>query len=176
MDLSFHEGEPPTTVRERLEAHRRNPTCNSCHGLIDPLGLVLENFDVTGRWRTEDPETKVHIDPTTQLTNGMVLRTPGDLRHWLTRQPDVFPTVVAKRLMMYALNRELEYYDMPEVRKIVRGATASNYTFAALITGVVNSDEFRRQGPAPQPKGSQPPTKVASILGDGKSSAQQRQE
>ena len=176
MDLSFHEGQPPTTVRERLEAHRANPTCNSCHGLIDPLGLVLENFDVTGRWRTADPETKVHIDPTTQLTNGLVLRTPGDLRHWLTRQPDLFPTVVTKRLMMYALNRELEYYDMPEVRKIVRDAAASNYTLAALVTGVVNSEEFRRQGTAPQPKGTQPPTKVASTLGNGKRSAQQQQE
>jgi hypothetical protein len=177
MDLSFHEGQPPTTVRERLEAHRRNPTCNSCHGLIDPLGLVLENFDVTGRWRTADPETKVHIDPTTQLTNGLVLRTPGDLRHWLTRQPDLFPTVVAKRLMMYALNRELEYYDMPEVRKIVRAAAPKNYTFAALITGVVNSDEFQRQGAAQEPNGNhKPPTKVASTLGSGTGSAQQRQE
>ncbi len=176
MDLSFHEGEPPTTVRERLEDHRRNPTCNSCHGLIDPLGLVLENFDVTGRWRTADPETKVHIDPTTQLTNGLVLRTPADLRHWLTRQPDLFPTVVTKRLMMYALNRELEYYDMPEVRQIVRDAAASNYTFAALITGVVNSDEFRRQGAAPSPKGTEPPTKVASTLGSGGDSGPQRQE
>jgi Protein of unknown function (DUF1592)/Protein of unknown function (DUF1588)/Protein of unknown function (DUF1585)/Protein of unknown function (DUF1595)/Protein of unknown function (DUF1587) len=176
MDLSFHEGEPPTTVRERLEAHRRNPTCNACHGLIDPLGLVLENFDVTGRWRTADPETKVHIDPTTQLANGMLLRTPQDLRHWLTRQPDLFPTVVTKRLMMYALNRELEYYDMPVVRKIVRDAAPSNYTFAALITGVVNSDEFQRQGAPPQQKGPQPPTKVASTLGGSKDATQQRQE
>jgi hypothetical protein len=176
MDLSFHEGQPPTTVRQRLEAHRRNPTCAACHGLIDPLGLVLENFDVTGRWRTADPETKVHIDPTTQLSSGLVLRTPADLRHYLTRKPDLFPSVVAKRLMMYALNRELEYYDMPEVRKIVRDAAASDYSFAALITGVVNSDEFRRQGSAPRPKGQQPPTKVASTLGSGTDGAQQRQE
>ncbi|HUN76983.1 MAG TPA: DUF1592 domain-containing protein [Steroidobacteraceae bacterium] len=176
MDLSFHEGQPPTTVRQRLEAHRRNPTCAACHGLIDPLGLVLENFDVTGRWRTADPETHVPIDPTTQLSSGIVLRTPADLRHYLTRKPDLFPTVVAKRLMMYALNRELEYYDMPEVRKIVRAAAASNYSFAALITGVVNSDEFLRQGSTPRPKGSQPPTKVASTLGGARDSAQQRQE
>ncbi|HTW36989.1 MAG TPA: DUF1592 domain-containing protein [Steroidobacteraceae bacterium] len=175
MDLSFHEGQPPTTVRERLEAHRRNPTCNACHGLIDPLGLVLENFDVTGRWRTVDPETKVSIDPDTQLASGLVLRTPSDLRHYLTREPDRFPTVVAKRLMMYALNRELEYYDMPEVRKIVREAAASNYTFAALITGVVNSDEFRRQGTDARPKGS-PPTKVASTIGSGQGARLQRQE
>ncbi len=176
MDLSFHEGQPPTTVRERLEDHRRNPTCNACHGLIDPLGLVLENFDVTGRWRTIDPETKVAIDPVTALDSGLVLRTPSDLRHYLTREPDRFPTVVTKRLMMYALNRELEYYDMPEVRKIVRDAAAQNYTFAALITGVVNSDEFQRQGSAQSPKGAQPATKVASTLGNGRDSTQQRQE
>jgi hypothetical protein len=176
MDLSFHEGQPPTTVRQRLEAHRRNPTCNSCHGLIDPLGLVLENFDVTGRWRTVDPETKVAIDPVTQLTSGLVLRTPSDLRHYLTRKPDRFPAVVTKRLMMYALNRELEYYDMPEVRKIVRDAAPKNYTFAALITGVVNSDEFRRQGAAPKSKGAKPPTKVASNLGSGQDGMPQRQE
>ncbi len=173
MDLSFHEGQPPTTVRERLEAHRSNPTCNACHGLIDPPGLVLENFDVTGRWRTVDPETKVRIDPVTQLTSGLVLRTPSDLRQFLTRQPDLFPTVVAKRLMMYALNRELEYYDMPEVRTIVRAAAASNYTFASLITGVVNSDEFRRQGSDTVTKGSAP-TKVAANIGGG--NARTRQE
>lgn len=152
MDLSFHEGQPPTNVRQRLEAHRRNPTCGACHGLIDPLGLALENFDVTGRWRTVDPVTKVPIDPTAELDSGIVLKNPSDLRHYLTRKPDLFPTAVTKRLMMYALNRELEYYDMPQVRKIVRDAAASNYTFAALITGVVNSDDFRRQGPDLKPK------------------------
>ena len=172
MDLSFHEGQPPTTVRERLEAHRSNPTCNACHGLIDPLGLVLENFDVTGRWRTVDPETKVHIDPVTQLTSGLVLRTPSDLRQFLTRQPDLFPTVVAKRLMMYALNRELEYYDMPQVRAIVRAAAASNYTFAALITGVVSSDEFRRQGSDTRSKEAAA-TKVASNIVGGSARTQQ---
>jgi cytochrome c5 len=151
-DLSFHEGQPPTTVRQRLEAHRANPKCSSCHGLIDPLGLALENFDLTGRWRTVDPVTKVPIDAASQLSSGLTLRNPSDLRHYLTRSPDLFPTTVTKRLMMYALNRELEYYDMPQVRKIVRDAAGSNYTAAALITGIVNSDSFRRQGPDEKPK------------------------
>jgi hypothetical protein len=161
MDLSFHEGQPPTTVRQRLEAHRANPTCGACHGLIDPLGLALENFDLTGRWRTVDPVTKVSIDPTAQLSSGMVLKNASDLRHYLTRKPDLFPTVVTKRLMMYALNRELEYYDMPQVRKIVNDAAASNYTTAALISGIVSSDAFRRQGPE-APRKNMPDTKVAS--------------
>jgi hypothetical protein len=174
-DLSFHEGQPPTTVRQRLEAHRTNPTCKACHGLIDPLGLVLENFDVTGRWRTADPVTKVAIDPTAELSTGLVLRSPADLRRYLTRRPDRFPTTVTQRLMMYALNRELEYYDMPQVRKIVRDAAASNYTAAALITGIVNSDEFRRQGPEEKAKPA-PGLKVASTDQSGTAATQQRQE
>ena len=174
-DLSFHEGSPPTTVRQRLEAHRSNPTCNACHGLIDPLGLVLENFDVTGRWRTVDPVTKVAIDPKTQLSSGVVLNDPPDLRHYLTRKPDLFPTTVTKRLMMYALNRELEYYDMPQVRKIVRDAAAHDYTFAALITGIVNSDEFREQGPDAKQKKALG-LKVAANQSGSKSATRQPQE
>jgi hypothetical protein len=174
-DLSFHEGQPPTTVRQRLEAHRNNPTCRSCHGLIDPLGLVLENFDVTGRWRTADPVTKVAIDPTSELSSGGTLRDPSDLRRYLTRKPDLFPTTVTKRLMMYALNRELEYYDMPQVRKIVRDAAASNYTFAALITGIVNSDDFRHQGSDAKPKQATG-LKVASADSGARDTSQQRQE
>jgi hypothetical protein len=146
-DLSIHEGQKPTTVRARLEAHRTAPTCRGCHGLIDPPGLALENFDVTGRWRDVDALAKTPIDATVELSSGAVLHGPPDLRRYLTHRPDQFPTTVAKRLMMYALNRELEYYDMPQVRQIVHSAAATNYSFAALITGVVNSDAFRRQGP-----------------------------
>jgi Protein of unknown function (DUF1592)/Protein of unknown function (DUF1588)/Protein of unknown function (DUF1585)/Protein of unknown function (DUF1595)/Protein of unknown function (DUF1587) len=180
MDLSFHEGQPPTTVRQRLEAHRRNPTCRACHGLIDPLGLALENFDVTGRWRTVDPVTKVPIDPTAELDSGIVLRNPSDLRRYLTRKPDLFPTAVTKQLMMYALNRELEYYDMPQVRQIVRDAAASNYSFAALIRGIVNSDDFRRQGAADATPKQAPEAahalKVASTDSIGKDATQRQPE
>jgi hypothetical protein len=143
--------------------------------VIDPLGLVLENFDVTGRWRTADPVTKVAIDPTAELSTGLVLRSPADLRRYLTRRPERFPTTVTQRLMMYALNRELEYYDMPQVRKIVRDAAASNYTAAALITGIVNSDDFRRQGPEEKTKQA-PGLKVASTDQSGPAATQQRQE
>jgi hypothetical protein len=149
-DLSVRLGDPPTTVRARLEKHRANKTCKGCHGLIDPPGLALENFDVTGRWRDEDAAAKAPIDPTAELSNGAVLHGPADLRRYLTRRPDQFPTTVTKRLMMYALNREIEYFDMPQVRKIVHAAAASNYTFASIITGIVNSDAFRRQGPESQ--------------------------
>ncbi len=156
-DLSIHEGQKPTTVRARLENHRQNPTCKGCHGLIDPPGLALENFDVTGRWRDVDAVAKEQIDPTAEMSSGFVLHGPTDLRHYLTSHPDQFPTTVTKRLMMYALNRETEYYDMPEVRRIVHAAAGTNYTFDAIVTGIVNSDAFRRQGPELAPK-----AKVAS--------------
>jgi hypothetical protein len=145
-DLSVREGEAPTTVRERLERHRENPTCQGCHGLIDPPGLALENFDVTGRWRDVDAQARAPIDATTTLSSGMTLHGPADLRNYLTSRPDQFPMTVTRRLMMYALNREIEYYDMPQIRQIVKAAAANNYTFASIVTGIVNSDAFRLQG------------------------------
>ena len=154
-DLSVRPGEKPRTVRTRLELHRANPNCNRCHGLIDPLGLSLENFDVTGRWRTVDSAAREPIDATTEMTSGVVLHGPADLRHALTRQADQFPMTVTRRLMMYALNREIEYFDMPQVRQIVHAAAKDNYTFASLIKGVVGSDAFRQQGPEESKKGAQ---------------------
>jgi hypothetical protein len=167
-DISVREGEAPTTVRARMEKHRENPICKGCHGLIDPPGLALENFDVTGRWRDVDAAAKAKIDSTTELTSGVVLHGPIDLRHFLTSRQDQFPTTVTKRLMMYALNREVEYYDMPQVREIVRKAAAKNYTFASIITGVVMSDEFRRQGPEAPLK-----NKVASSASAGATASTQ---
>ncbi len=155
-DLAIKDGAKPTTVRARLEEHRRNPTCQGCHGLIDPPGLALENFDNTGRWRTIDAAARAPIDPSTELSSGIKLKGPVELRRYLTARADQFPTTVTKRLMMYALNRETEYFDMPQVRQIVKSAAASNYTFGSLITGIVNSDAFRQQGPEEhkQPKQS----------------------
>jgi len=170
-DLSVHEGQPPATVRARLEAHRANPTCKGCHGVMDPYGLAMENFDVTGKWRVVDAQAKAPIDPTAELDSGIVLHGPPDLRRYLTRRPEQFPTTVTKRLMMYALNRELEYYDMPQVRQIVHDAAAKNYTFAALITGIVNCDSFRRQGPEAPP--AKVATKVASIGAPGANATKQ---
>jgi hypothetical protein len=162
-DLSVHLGDAPATVRARLEKHRENKTCKACHGLIDPPGLALENFDVTGRWRDVDAAAKQAIDPTSELPSGTVLHGPADLRHYLTRRADQFPTTVTRRLMMYALNREIEYFDMPQVRQIVHAAAANNYTFASIVTGIVTSDAFRRQGPeAPSNKDAHPTTKTAS--------------
>jgi hypothetical protein len=151
-DLSVKQGQPVTTVRARLELHRTSPNCKACHGLIDPFGLAMENFDNTGRWRTYDQEAHAPIDAQSELSSGTMLSGVIQLRHYLTSHTDQFPTTVTRRLMTYALNRELEYYDMPEVRRIVHEAAKSNYRFTAIIDGVVNSPEFRRQGAEPQAK------------------------
>ncbi|MDR2215789.1 MAG: DUF1592 domain-containing protein [Nevskiaceae bacterium] len=145
-DLSIKEGEKPTTVRARLELHRQAATCNACHGLIDPPGLALENFDNTGHWRTTDSLARTPIDSNTELTSGKKIAGPTELRKHLLSQPDQLPQNVTRRLMMYAMNREMEYFDMPEVRRIVRDAAAGGYKFNDLIMGVVNSEAFRRQG------------------------------
>src|SRR5690606_619063 len=146
-DLSIQEGEVPTTVRARLEKHRTSPNCRGCHGIIDPPGLALENFDVTGRWRDEDVQARAPIDASTELSSGLRIDGPIDLRNYLLSRRDQLPTTITKRLMMYALNREIEYFDMPQVREIVHAAADDGYTLASLVTGIVNSDAFRRQGP-----------------------------
>lgn len=147
VDLSVREGEVPTTVRARLEVHRENPTCQACHGAIDPPGLALENFDLTGRWRDVDQQANAVIDPSTVLSSGVEISGPLELREHLLSRADQLPSTITKRLMMYALNREIEYFDMPQVREIVREAAEDDYTFAAIVTGIVNSPAFRMQGP-----------------------------
>jgi mono/diheme cytochrome c family protein len=150
-DLTVPEGEEPTTVRARLENHRANPNCLGCHGLIDPPGLALENFDVTGRWRDTDTQARAPIDAKTVLSNGIAINGPIELRDYLLSREDQLPMTITKRLLMYALNREIEYTDMPQVRAIVHAAAEDDYTFASIVTGIVNSDGFRRQGPDNSP-------------------------
>jgi hypothetical protein len=168
-DLSIHDGDAPTTIRARLELHRNNPTCQACHGIIDPPGLALENFDNMGRWREVDAGARnAPIDASTVLTSGVKLTGPVELRQYLKSREDQFPTTVASNLMMYALNREVEYFDKPVLRQIVRDAKASNYTFGALIKGVVNSEAFRRQGPEKQTQ------TLATTMPGGTAAATQR--
>ncbi|HHX83481.1 MAG TPA: DUF1592 domain-containing protein, partial [Pseudomonadaceae bacterium] len=132
VDLSIREGEVPVTMRARLEEHRENPTCMSCHGAIDPPGLALENFDVTGRWREVDVLANAAIDSSTVLASGKEITGPVELRNHLLSTPDQLPQTITHRLMMYALSREVEYFDMPQIRRIVKEAAAQNYTFASL--------------------------------------------
>jgi hypothetical protein len=130
-----------TTLRQRLEQHRGNPTCAACHRLIDPIGLTLENFDHTGKWRTVD--AKMPIDATGQLTDGTKLNGPESLRRALLARSDVFVTVLAEKMLSYAAGRAMRPQDMPAVRSIVRGATADGYKFSSMILGVVRTPQFQ---------------------------------
>jgi len=135
------------STRERMEMHRTNPSCNSCHRVIDPLGLALENFDVTGVWRIRD--NGVSVDPVGDLYDGTKLDGPIALRSALLKHQDVFMLSFTESLMTYALGRRVESYDMPAIRQIVRDAKAKNYRFSAFISGVANSAAFRMGRVAP---------------------------
>ena len=144
-DLSQKAGEPPKTVRARLEQHRNKPTCNQCHGVIDPTGLALENFDAIGVWRTTDAQANAPIDTSAVLPNGVAINGVVELRKQLASRPDTFVKAVTEKLMMYSLNRELVYFDMPKVRRIVRDAAKDDYRLSSIVLGIVNSDAFRKQ-------------------------------
>jgi len=135
------------STRERMEQHRANPSCNSCHRVIDPLGLALDNFDVTGLWRIRD--NGAPVDPTGELYDGTKLDSPAALRAALLKHQDVFMLSFTESLMTYALGRRVEYYDMPAIRQIVESAKAKNYRFSAFISGVANSAAFRMGRVAP---------------------------
>jgi hypothetical protein len=147
-DLSQKAGELPKTVRARLEQHRDKASCNQCHGVIDPTGLALENFDAIGEWRTTDRQAKAPIDAKTVLPNGVAIDGPVDLRAQLVARPATFAEAFTEKLMMYAINRQLEYFDMPQVRAVVRASAKDNYKFSSIVLGIVNTDAFRKQGPA----------------------------
>lgn len=144
-DLSLKPGEKPTTMRARMDAHRANPSCNQCHGVIDPIGLALENFSVTGRWRDRDTQANEAIDASATMPGGVPVNGPIDLREQLLQDPEKFVRAFTAKLMMYALARELEYFDMPQVRRIVDDAEAEGYRLVDLVMGMVNSDAFRYQ-------------------------------
>jgi hypothetical protein len=130
-----------TSLRQRLELHRANPACASCHRIMDPIGLALENFDHTGKWRTRDGSAL--IDATGQLIDGTPLNGPESLRRALLARSDVFVTVLAEKLLTYASGRALRPQDMPAVRGIVRGAAADRFRFSSMILGVVKAPQFQ---------------------------------
>jgi hypothetical protein len=144
-DLTVHEGQEVTTIRARLERHRADASCNSCHGVIDPWGLALENYDVIGRWRDEDVAAQAPIDATSVLSSGVPIDGPSGLRAELMNQSDLVMQNFTEKLMMYALGREIEYTDMPQVRAIARAAAEDDYRLSSIVMGIVNSDAFRLQ-------------------------------
>jgi len=134
------------TMRERMEEHRRNPTCAACHKIMEPIGLSMENFDAVGAWRSRDGGTLgTPIDASGELLDGTKVDGVITLRQALLKQPDLFVGTVAEKLMIYGLGRGLSAADMPEVRKIVRDAAGQNYRFTSLILGVVDSQAFQKR-------------------------------
>src|SRR6202521_769830 len=144
-DLSTPPGAQPKTMRAMLEQHRANPTCNMCHGVIEPHGLPLEHFTVTGQWRDVDWQANAPIDSKVTMPNGTEIEGPADLRRALLSRPGQFGQALTQKLMMYALGREIAPYDMPQVRAIVRDAAKNDYRFSSLVAGIVSSDAFRMQ-------------------------------
>lgn len=138
------------SMRQRMEQHRANPVCASCHSMMDPLGLALENFDAAGKWRTLG-ESSAPIDATGVLPNGTKFEGPAGLKQALL-QSDRFAATLTEKMLTYALGRGVEYYDAPAVRAILREASRDGYRFSSLIAGIVQSTPFRmrRAGPATQ--------------------------
>jgi mono/diheme cytochrome c family protein len=141
------------TVRELMAKHRANPTCSSCHSIMDPLGFALENFDATGMWRDKDRFANTVIDSAGELPDGTKINGPDDLRNALLRRPEQFVQTFVEALLTYSMGRTREYYDMPTVRKIVRDTRGADYKFSAIVQAVVNTDQFKmRRVPQPQPE------------------------
>ncbi len=133
-------GNKKLSVRERMEAHRADPTCAGCHKVMDPLGFSLENFDAVGQWRNTDDGSK--IDPAGTLFNGAKVSGPVELRSALTANPEIFTGVLTERLMTYALGRGVEYSDMPAIRAILKDAARNDYRFSSIVLGIVKSTPF----------------------------------
>ena len=144
-------GGRPSSVRERMEQHRSNATCASCHQVMDPMGFALENFDLLGRWRDTDGGAPVNARD--QLVDGTVVDGVQDLRAVLVSRSDSFVTGFSEKLLTYALGRRLEYYDQPAVRRIVQQSARDDHRFNAIVLGIVNSVPFRMkvQGATTQP-------------------------
>ncbi len=136
-----HDGGKMLSTRERMEQHRANPSCTSCHRVIDPLGLALENFDVTGAFRIKDNE--VPVDVVGDLYDGMKMEGPAGLRAALLKHQDMFLTGFTESMLTYALGRRVEYTDMPMIRAIVRDAGKKDNKLSAFVLGVVNSPAFK---------------------------------
>jgi hypothetical protein len=134
-------GAAVTSVRERMEEHRSNPTCAGCHKIMDPIGLALENFDGVGQWRSMD--SGFPIDASGQLVDGTAVNGPASVRKALLDRPEAFVGAMTEKLLMYGAGRETKYYDMPVVRGVMRDAARNRYRFSELVLGIVKSAPFQ---------------------------------
>jgi hypothetical protein len=136
------EGGEQLTVRARLEHHRSVKSCAGCHDVIDPVGIALENYNAIGQWREKDIDAGQRIDAGGKLADGTPVAGVGQLRDYLASRPDLFVHTLAENLLVYALGRPVQYYDMPLLRKLVHDGAAQDYRFSALVLGIVNSQAF----------------------------------
>jgi hypothetical protein len=137
------EGGEQLTVRARLEQHRSVKGCAACHDVIDPVGMSLENYNAIGQWRVKDIDAGQPIDASGKLADGIGVNGVAALRTYLTGRPDLFVHTLAENLLVYALGRPVQYFDMPMLRKLVRDAAKDDYRFSALVQGIVASDAFQ---------------------------------
>ncbi|HZM62013.1 MAG TPA: DUF1592 domain-containing protein [Vicinamibacterales bacterium] len=135
------EGEKPKTLREQMALHRVSPTCASCHKVMDPVGFALENFDVVGAWRTEEPGGP--IDASGQLADGRQVDGVVTLRNAILDRPEIFVTTMTEKMMTYALGRGVDVADMPAVRRVVRETKMTDYRFSSIVMGIVTSVPFQ---------------------------------
>ena len=142
IDIDTKPGQRVLTLRERMENHREQPSCNQCHGVIDPLGMALENFNAVGQWRDIDRQARAPIDAKGIMASGQPVTGVADLRDALRSRPDQFVQTLTEKLMTYALGRAVEAHDMPLVRRIVRQANEYDNRFDAIIKAIVESDVF----------------------------------
>jgi hypothetical protein len=140
-------GETAHTVRELMALHRNKPACFACHGVLDPLGFALENYDAVGAWRTKDRIAGTAIDASGVLPDGTKISGPGDLRKALSSDPGQFVQTLTEKLMTYATGRAVDYHDMPTIRAIVRDSAKDNYRFSSLVMHVIDSDQFQKRTP-----------------------------
>jgi len=142
------EGVKPTTVRERLEQHRKNAVCASCHRTMDPLGFALESFDATGRWREVDAESQEVIDPSGAFADGTPFDGAVGFRNVLLERRVQFVDTVVEKLLTYALGRGVEYYDRPAIRQILRESAPNDYRWSSIILAIVKSQPFQMRAAA----------------------------
>jgi len=138
--LAENDRSAPTSLRERMEQHRANPVCASCHSQMDPLGFALEHFDAIGRWRESDSGADINA---TITWKGDTVDSPRAFREALLVSGDDFLRTVTEKLMIYALGRGVDYYDQPTLRQIVRSLEQNDYRWSSLVLGVVASEPFQ---------------------------------
>jgi hypothetical protein len=161
------------TVRQKMEQHRANPVCSSCHSRMDPIGFALENFDPIGKWRASEiipiynrPEIPIvsnPIDDSGVLPDGTKFQGPTELRKILLSHPEQFADVVTEKLLTYALGRGVQYYDEPAIRKILRETAPDSYRWSSLILSIVKSAPFQMRSAPFQMKPLEQPKTVAGL-------------